>query len=294
MKLLRALLFTVACCLLPVVSSAQPTNQGHDGFWQCFRLTTESGVAVSTSDRTAQSTIYATPYGCDKMSIYSGLGNEWETVRSPEFSLALSSLTSGKNYDVFAYKCALALCLELSAAWTNDTTRADALATQNGRQIKNADKTRLFIGTIRTTGTTTTEDSKTKRFVFNYYNRERRHLLKADTTDNSYGSTTDRYYNNDSSNKYEFVLGAARTYIANVHGNLDEGGGRIASVIDWTTGSPTDGVDPQQYVSSSNDDLALGMPRVVGIGYHYEALIQASFGGATNYYTGTIFTIIEM
>jgi hypothetical protein len=80
------------------------------------RLTTESGVGVSTSDRTSQSTIYFTPYLGNRVALYSG--SAWAEYTLTERSLALSGLTSGKNYDVFLYNNSGTLTLELSAAWT--------------------------------------------------------------------------------------------------------------------------------------------------------------------------------
>ena len=63
------------------------------------RLTTESGVPVSTSDRTAQGTIYFTLYNGNQLGLYTGV--VWTLVTFTQMSLALSGLTSGKNYDVF-------------------------------------------------------------------------------------------------------------------------------------------------------------------------------------------------
>lgn len=170
------------------------------------RLTTESGVPVSTSDRASQSTIYLTPINGGLISLYDG--TRWRLYLLTEISLALSGLTSGKNYDVFVYDNAGTLTLELSAAWTNDSTRADALALQDGVTVKSGAETRRWIGTIRTTGTTTTEDSVTKRFVWNAYNRVARGLLKRESTSSwTYNSATVRQANGSSANQVEVVVG---------------------------------------------------------------------------------------
>lgn len=66
------------------------------------RLTTETGVAVSTSDRTSQSTLYLTPYNGNKVSVYDG--TRWVLYAMTERSLTLSGLTADKNYDVFLYE----------------------------------------------------------------------------------------------------------------------------------------------------------------------------------------------
>lgn len=131
------------------------------------RLTTESGVPVSTTDRTAQSTLYYTPFVHNTVPLWDGA--QWKPVKFTETSIALSGLTSGRPYDVFGYISGGVLALEL-LVWTNDTTRATAVTLQDGRYCKSGDKTRLLLGTIYTTGTTTTEDSQTRRYVGNAYN----------------------------------------------------------------------------------------------------------------------------
>jgi hypothetical protein len=188
--------------------------QPGDYLVQQHRLTTESGIPVSSSDRTSQGTIYLTPYTGDLIATYTGLGNQWEAVRSPEVSLALSSLTADKLYDVFAYRSGTGIALELSAAWTNDTTRADALALQNGRYVKSSNKTRLLVGTFRTTATTTTEDSLAKRFLHNAYNQVSRNMLVKETTDNwTYTTTTYRSANGSDANRLQWVTGNASSLI---------------------------------------------------------------------------------
>lgn len=186
------------------------------------RITTESGVPVSTSDRSAQSTIYYTPYNGNRIALFDGHG--WRIHTFTERSLALSGLTSGKNYDVFLYNNSGTLTLELSAAWTNDTTRADALTTQDGITVKSGSTTRRWLGTIRTTGTTTTQDSGGgsttqvggKRFVWNAYNQVPRFSRVHDTTDNwAYTTATIRVANGATAplNCVEYVTGDAATLV---------------------------------------------------------------------------------
>jgi len=138
------------------------------------RLTTESGVPVSTSDRTAQSTIYYTPFVHDQIVLWDG--TNWRPYTFTETSLALSGLTSDKPYDVFGYVSSGVLALEL-LVWTNDTTRATAVTLQDGRYCKSGDKTRLLLGTIYTTGTTTTADAAATRYVGNVYNQQARRMF---------------------------------------------------------------------------------------------------------------------
>lgn len=173
-----------------------------------FRLTLESGVPVSSSDQTAKTTLYATPYTSDRIGLYNG--TNWSLRQSNEFSLALGTLTSGKNYDVFCYDNSGVPTLEL-LAWTNDSTRATALAYQNGVLSKSGALTRRYMGTIRTTSTTTTEDSESKRFVWNVSNQVARRASKTDSTSHTYNSATWRQWNGAASHQVECVLGQAQS-----------------------------------------------------------------------------------
>src|SRR5262245_45446838 len=132
------------------------------------RLTLTSGAAVTTSDVTGAGTLYFTPFGGSRVALYDGA--RWRLHSFSERSLGLT-LTSGKNYDVFLYDNAGTLTLELSSAWTNDTTRATALATQNGICVKSGAPTRRYLGTLRASGSNVTEDSLSKRFLWNYGHR---------------------------------------------------------------------------------------------------------------------------
>jgi hypothetical protein len=281
-------------------SSRKLTVQRLLGLLQLFqgRLTTESGVPVSSSDRTAQGTIYLTPFNGNALALYDG--TRWKLYRFSEVSLALSSLTSGKNYDVFVYDNAGTLTIELSAAWTNDTTRADALATQDGVLVKSGATTRRYVGTIRTTGTATTEDSGGgsttqvggKRFVWNYYNRVPRTLRVKDTTDNwSYNTGAWRQANGASGNQVEYVVGDASVEVKahNVGTTylISAGLSSIAVGVDSTT--VPSGHQSFAFNDAGNEiiwtqvaDYA-GQP---GLGYHYLAMLETGGGGGGSSFFG--------
>lgn len=160
------------------------------GQWFCpgGRLTLESGVPVSTTDQTAKTSIYYTPYVHNIINLWDG--SNWVPTEFTEKTLALGTITAAKPYDVFGYLSAGALVLEL-LAWTNDTTRATAVTLQDGRYCKSGDKTRLLLGTFYTTATTTTEDSAAKRYLWNAYNRVVKTLVKKyGTAGSSWSYTT--------------------------------------------------------------------------------------------------------
>lgn len=222
-----------------LVSAYQPAAVNPGG-----RLTTESGVGVSTSDRTSQSTLYYTPYVHNRIGLYDG--TSWTLHTFAERSLSLSGLTSGKNYDVFLYDNSGTLTLELSAAWTNDTTRADALAAQDGVLVKSGAATRRYLGTIRTTGTTTTEDSGTftgassnapKRFVWNAYNQITR-LVDTGFVLDSHSYTTGawrEWRSGTNSCRLSWVQGRAAAVSVGFSGEITSGGGYVGVGLDSTS-----------------------------------------------------------
>ncbi len=136
----------------------------------------------------ASTTLYFTPYKGNRIGLYSG--STWGIRSFSEISLALSTLTSGKNYDVFVYDNSGTPALELSAAWSDDTTRTDALTIQDGIRVKSSDATRRYVGTIRATASDSTEDGRTKRFVLNYYNRFPEKLFACPAYNNNNAETT--------------------------------------------------------------------------------------------------------
>lgn len=247
------------------------------------RLTTESGVPVSTSDRTSQGTIYYTPYLHNRIGLYDG--TSWTLFTFTERSLALSGLTSGLNYDVFLYDNAGTLTLELTA-WTNDTTRATALTTQDGVYVKTGATTRRYLGTIRTTGTTTTEDSASKRLVWNQYNRVERQGRRQVSSNHTYASSARRYWNNDSASRLEIVVGDPLGTTVRVGLN----GGVIANVsgqyatisvgLDTSTGTKLFEV----FSSVAQEMLPGGTDSVqVPVGWHYLSCMEEQNSGTGNF-----------
>ncbi len=68
----------------------------------------------------------------------------------------------------------------LRGGYVSGRLAAGLLTTQGGILVKTGAPTRRYVGTIRTTGTTTTEDSRAQRFVWNAYNQVERALYRSD------------------------------------------------------------------------------------------------------------------
>jgi hypothetical protein len=262
------------------------------------RLTTESGVCVSTSDRTSQSTLYYTPgcgaFGGNQITLYTG--SVWTTVSFSEISLALSGLTSGKPYDVFLDYNGGSPTLE-AVAWTNDTTRATALATQDGVLVQNGDADSRYLGMFYTTGTTTIEDSQAKRYLYNYYNRVTRSMKVRETTDSwNYTTATIRQVNGSTANQLDFVNGDAGTMIEAVASSLMTGGspGIVLIGLDSTTTMSPDSVTGQLSgvaVGETSTAHYRGQP---GVGRHYVTWLERGGGGATNTWYGDAGTTYDI
>lgn len=176
-----------------------------------FRLTLTSGTAVTTGDVTGAGTLYCAPYKGNRIALYDGAS--WNVRTSAEFSLALT-LTSGKPYDIFCYDNAGVPALE-ALVWTNDTTRATALTTQNGVLAKTGVTTRRYLGTIYASGSNTTEDSVAKRYVWNYYHRVRRPMRVVEATATwAYQTNTYRQARATATNQLDYVQGVSEDQLA--------------------------------------------------------------------------------
>lgn len=248
------------------------------------RLTLTSGTPVTTADVIAATTIYAALYKGDTIEVFNGAG--WIEAPFAELSLSLSGFTADKNSDVWIYDNAGTLALERTE-WTNDTTRATALTTQDGRYVKTGATTRLYLGTFRTTSTTgQCEDSVTHRYVWNYYNRCARRCIVFEGTAHTYNTGTWRAWNNNQANAdFEFVIGVIENAI-DFH--LSAGFGARVS----TDGNPGVSIGLNTTTgSSSNEALFWGilgfgnlgfsdtlLPR---LGYNYACVVEYTFAGAT-------------
>ncbi len=244
------------------------------------RLTLTTGVPVTTSNVTAAGTLYYTPYIHDKIALYDG--TRWRVYTFTEISLSLT-LTSGNNYDVFLYDNAGTLTLE-TLVWTNDTTRATALALTNGVWLKTGALTRRYLGTIRASGTNTTEDSDSKRYVFNINNQVPFIDFRADGTDswtNAGNGTLSAMNSGNAAWKHEFVVGLNERPIeaySNVACGID---GTQAIALDSSTT-----LDRARSTVNNNrlSDVATipvfwsGFP---GIGYHYLQAMQTTRTAST-------------
>src|SRR3990167_637812 len=171
------------------------------------RLQLTSSLGISTGSIVSGSTVFYMPHVSNQITLYDG--NSWRLCNFTSASLSLTGLTIDKNYDVFALLGSGSIALQWGTAWTSNSARAIALTSFDGVSVDANNSKRRYIGTIRTTSNSTTEDSTSKRFVWNYYNQVPRTLFVTDTTTSwSYAVTnTWRQAREDAANKVEYVSG---------------------------------------------------------------------------------------
>ena len=255
------------------------------GFFSGGRLTLESGVPVSSTDQTAKTTIYYTPYNGSVISIYNG--TSWGSYSFSELSLTTSGLAANSNYDIFAYVSGSTVTLEYSAAWTNDTTRSSALSLLNGVYVKSSDNTRRYLGSIRSNASTQFTDSITNRLVWNFNNKVSRSMQGyVYSLSHSYNGGVREYNGGTSITRLYFITGInAETFLATVYAPVTSGGTscNVLIAIDSTT---------VQFGVATVDDRPAGFTRrsitslgQVNFGFHYLTGLQnTESAGAATYY----------
>jgi len=262
-----------------------------------YRLSGTTATAVTTSEVTTTSTLYWTPYKGIHASLYDGA--DWQDYNGGELSLALSGLTSGKNYDVFVdYNGGTEQLVLL--AWTDDTNRATALTKQDGVYVLTGALDHLYVGTIRTISTTATCDfggtaslTGGKRFIWNYYNRALRNLKVFDATDSwTYESTTIRQANGQAGNQVEMVIGVSEDAVS----------ARLVAAVNTSgalaAGFSGIGLDSTTVVSSLSKGASFSGTTAVtqtlcseytgypGIGWHRLTWLESGLGSVTVTWVG--------
>jgi hypothetical protein len=260
--------------------SVQP---GTPGIFQ-GRVTLTSATPITTTDVTAATSVYVTPFRGNRISLYNSTSGRWDEYSFSEITLSLSGKAADTNYDVFVYISGGSVTGEL-VAWSNATTRATALTTQSGVYVKNGATDRLYVGTIRTTATIgQCEDSKTKRYVWNYYNRVRKNFYFIEATNSwTYATNTWRSLNNTTANRVEFVIGVAEELV-NMSLRISASGS-VNGVVGWgldSTSSPS-GLFPSMATNSLNV-LSAEYKEVVAVGYHYLQALENAQGATITFY----------
>ena len=252
-------------------------------------LTTD---AVCTTDVFNQATLYYVPYNGNRISLYDVGGAAWIRYTVAIVTNSLAALTTGKNYDVFAYANGGVVTNDF-VVWTDDNNRATELAFQDGILVKSGSVDRKYVGTIRilTTGAAC-EDSTVRRFVWNYWNRKTAPAMRTTTTASwTYATASWRLANAVSSNIIEFVVGEAEDEMraSGVQTVLIASNGRYGSTaigVNSTTvpsGRWTGGGGAATTLSTLTSDCHF----VPLHGYNYIAWLEYASASITFYGTST-------
>lgn len=258
------------------------------------RLTLATGTPVTTADQAAKTTLYYTPYTGDQIALYDG-ASTWNIRTFTELSVTNAGLDASKPYDVYCYDNTGTATLEL-LAWTNTTTRATALAYQNGILVKTGATTRRYLGTICTDSASKFNDAGSgghataaaNRCVWNYYNRKLRSALIDDQSSHAYNSSTARAYDNDNNNRLNFVLGVVEdaVFASIVMANVNTPGGGTLAIVGMgldVTNAYLERYFLRENTSSQNWAAGIGgyvpLPDVA-VGFHYLQMLEG--GHASN------------
>jgi len=257
------------------------------------RATLASGVPVTTTDQLAKTTLYLTPFRGNRVALFDG--SIWNLYALAEISIAVPATTS-TMYDIFVYSNAGTLMLEL-LAWTNDTTRATALTTQDGVLVKTGATTRRYVGSFRTTTASgQTEDSSAKRYLWNYYNRVKKYMEVNEPTDTwNYTTATIRQANGNAANQLDMVIGVSEDIVAaDVVGaaGSQSVGVEIAVGVGLDVTNAFAGGQLHGAVAilaaSSMQGLHATWKGYVGIGRHYLAWLEYSAATGTTTWIGDL------
>lgn len=252
------------------------------------RLTLTSGTPVTTADVTGATNIYVAPYKGNRIALYDGSAN-WNVRSFTEITIALGTLTSGLPYDIFVYDNAGTVTARSPVAWTNGTTRATALTTQNGVLVKTGATTDRYLGTFYTTATTTTEDSLAKRYLWNYYNRVLRPMRVIETTNSwTYTTAAFRAMNNSTANSLQTVIGWSEdAFNAKVIATCAPSTGNPYRVVGIGVGSTT--VNSAQLlagvITGGKEHAIAQYNAIPAVGYqYYQALEYSEATGTVTWY----------
>lgn len=254
----------------------------------CGRLTLESGVPVSTNAQADKGTLYFTPYKGDQLGLYDGAA--WVIRTFAELSLSLAGYTASKPYDIWAYDNAGTVTLE-STVWTNDTTRATALALQDGVYVKAGTTTRRYLGTIYITAAgAKTTDSAAFRWVWNHYNQEERSVAAYDSTASwTYATAAWRQARASTANQIDFVIGVSGGVVdvsacAGYNNQLNNlANARIGLALDATN---TADVSSQNAAATQAGTAFTRRVTGVAAGRHYFAWVEYEASGYTTTWYG--------
>jgi len=268
------------------ISSASYSNtvvSGASGVYSSYgRLSLASNNPIYNTDIT-NNTIYYTPYLGNKLSLYDSSTSSWSDYTFSELSLSLLASTNDTNYDIFIYYNGNSLVME-KIAWLNNSNRNSSLILQDGIYVLSTDAKKRYVGSIRTTSTSTTEDSKKKRFVWNNSNKIVKQIYATDSVLHTYTTASYRPYKNITTSgitRIEFISGIDQYLSVSLHSDHfnESNFSSVALGLD-STSNPNIDIINGIYVSAgspyghSNISTSSNTYVNTNLGYHYIQILQ--------------------
>ena len=220
-----------------------------------FRLSGVSATPIMVADSTTLSTIFLCQYRGNRIALFDGLNWQLATPGA-EVSLAVSGRTTDLPFDVFGFLSAGVVTLEF-LNWTNATTRATALARQDGVWTKSGDPTRRYLGSVRARSATT----------FHWVQRGVDLPVKFDL------------FNADNQNEANFSLIAGTNTWAYTTATWRQAQGSANYQVDVMVGLEDNDMCADLMVSSRNSTISI--PRHVGIGFDSTTVLSPSINHGT-------------
>lgn len=246
------------------------------------RLSLTTGTPVTSADVTGATTLYYTPYNGSRIAIYNTSTSLWELLSFTEKSIGTTGGTASKPHDVFGVKSAGMLALEL-LAWTDDTTRATGLTTQDGVYVKSGDASRRYLGTVYLDGSKQIDDSLTSRHVWNVQNRVERPFSRQEGTNSwTYNNANLRQVNSSASNQFSMVVGlnedrvTASAVLSGYSGSAAQGMA-TGFGLDSTSAMASGCISQYKVTHTANYTLSVSahFSDFVGVGKHYLAWLES-------------------
>jgi hypothetical protein len=286
------------------------------------RATLSSGVPAPTSDLTAQTSIYFTPTGGNRVPIYDG--TNFISTTFSELTLAFDSASghtgyhqSGKNFDLFVINDGGTIRFGTGPAWASDKVRGSGAGTTElefylgfavnkntitirfgsgaGDTVSVPARRATLVGSFRATADGQATDSAAKRLLSNAYNVLPRPMLAVDTSDSwSYSTATFRQANNSTANQAAYLhcldgLVVSAHVIAGVANSTSTQ--RAVQVGIGLSSSTVDSSTRRQYLLAGNTSGVLYNPWASykgcpGIGYNELRWLEKGGGSDTQTWYG--------
>jgi hypothetical protein len=275
------------------------------------RLSLTTAVPVTTSDVTGAATIYYTSLNGYRIplryTVSGAIGTNWIVVSTGELSQALSdntkspaAATTNSNYDMFVWiDSGFTVRCTRGPAWASDTSRGTGAGTTEldsitGRYVNKVAITNgpgagmgLYVGTIRTDGSSQCNDSMAKRHLWNAYNQVSRSMQVIASGDWNYSTNTWRQAGGASTNQLDFVLGlsgygvTARVSVGVKMSDVASAG-KVGITLDATTAPGTSTLTGFCLgVVALYQTIAASWSNQVALGRHFLAWVEAGSGTAT-------------